>query len=139
MKIDYILLCETFVVNDDNVHHFKLLNYNFICKNRTIKAKCGVAIYIRDNIQYNLREDLSIFIEGGFESIFIESIKNGQTSIVGEIYRIHNTNVNLSIQRYETILHNMESSNSQVILGTDQTFDYLKMYSYKPTTDLLHI
>ena len=33
-------------------------------KNRKIKAKGGVAIYIRDNIQYNLREDLSIFIEG---------------------------------------------------------------------------
>ena len=78
MKIDYILLCETCVVNDDNVHLFKLLNYNIICKNRKIKAKGGVAIYIRDNIQYNLREDLSIFIEGGFESIFIESIKNGQ-------------------------------------------------------------
>ena len=82
MEIDYILLCETFV-NDDNAHLFKLPNYNFIYKNRKIKAKGGVAIYIRDNIQYNLREDLSIFIEGEFESIFIESINNGQTSIVG--------------------------------------------------------
>ena len=35
-------------------------------------------MYIRDNIQYNLREDLSIFIEGEFESILIESINNGQ-------------------------------------------------------------
>ena len=119
VEIDYILLCETFV-NDDNAHLFKLPNYNFIYKNRKIKSKGGVAIYIRDNIQYNLREDLSIFIEGEFESIFIESINNGQTSIVGEIYRIPNTSVNLSIQRYEAILQKMESSNSQVIIGTDQ-------------------
>ena len=95
-----------------------MTNYKFIYKN--IKIKGGVAIYIRDNIQYDLREDLSIFIEGEFESIFIESINNGQTSIVGEIYRIPNTSVNLSIQRYEAILQKVESSNSQVIIGTDQ-------------------
>jgi len=131
VEIDYILSSETFV-NDDNAHLFKLPNYNFIYKNRKIKSKGGVAIFIRDNIQYNLREDLSIFIEGELESIFIESINNGQTSVVGEIYRIPNTSVNLSIQRYEAILHKMESSNSQVIIGTDQNFDYLKINSYKP-------
>ena len=136
VEIDYILLCETFV-NDDNAHLFKLPNYNFIYKNGKIKSKGGVAIYIRDNIQYNLRED--IFIEGEFESIFIESINNCQTSIVGEIYRIPNTSVNLSIQRYETILHKMESSNSQVIIGTDKNFDYLKINSYKPSTDVMHL
>ena len=52
---------------------------------------------------------LSIFIEGEFESIFIESINNnGHSSIVGEIYRIPNTNINLSTQRYEAILHKTE-------------------------------
>ena len=49
-EIDYILLCETFV-NDDNAHLFKLPNYNFIYKNRKAKYKCGVAIYIVENIQ----------------------------------------------------------------------------------------
>ena len=58
-------------VNYDNAHLFKLPSYNCIYKNRKIKAKGGVAIYIRDNIQYNLPEDRSIFIEGEFESIFI--------------------------------------------------------------------
>ena len=105
--------------------------------NRKIKAIGGVAIYIRDNIQYNLREDLSIFIEGEFESMFIESINNDQTSIVSEIYRIPNTNVNVSIQRYEAMLHKTENSNSQFIIGTDQNFDYLKINSYKLSTDFL--
>ena len=58
VEIDYILLCET-LVNDDNAHLFKLPNYNFMyTKNRKIKG--GVSIYIRDTIQYNLREYLSI-------------------------------------------------------------------------------
>ena len=39
-------------------------------------------MYIRDNIQFNLREDLSISIEEEFESIFVETVINGQTSIV---------------------------------------------------------
>ena len=51
-------------------------------------------MYIRDNIQFNLHEDLSIFV-GEFESIFVKSIINSQTSIGGEIYRIPNTNVTL--------------------------------------------
>ena len=45
----------------------------------------------------------------------------------------------MSIQRYEAILHKTESSNSQVIIGTDQNFDYLKINSYKPSTALLHL
>ena len=45
----------------------------------------------------------------------------------------------MSIQRYEAILHKTESSNSQVIIGTDKNFDYLKINSYKPSTDLLHL
>ena len=65
VEIYYILLCET-LVNDDNARLFKLPNYNFIYKKKKIKAKGCVAIYIRDNIQYNLREDLIIFIEGEF-------------------------------------------------------------------------
>ena len=50
-------------------------------------------MYVRDNIKFNHYEDLSIFVEGEFESIFIETCVNGHTSIVGEIYRIPNSNV----------------------------------------------
>ena len=99
VEIDYILLCETFL-NDDSAHLFELPNYNLVYKNRTTKSKGGVAICIRDNIQYILREDHSNFVEGEFESIFIESSRNGLTTVVGEIYRTPNSNVTLST-RYE--------------------------------------
>ena len=33
-------------------------------------------MYVHDNIQYNLREDPDIFVEGEFESIFMESSSN---------------------------------------------------------------
>ena len=96
VEIYFNFLGETFI-NDNNANLFRLPNYNFGFKNRKITSTDGVAMYIRDNIQFNLCEDLSIFV-GEFESIFVESIINGQTSIVGEIYRIPNTNVTLSMQ-----------------------------------------
>ena len=74
VEIDYILLCETFL-NDDCAHLFELPNYNLVYKNRTTKCKGGVAIYIRDNIQYILREDLSNFVEGEFESILLNPVE----------------------------------------------------------------
>ena len=96
-------------------------------------------MYVRDNKQYDLREVLSTFVEGEFEFIFIEFSYNGQTSIVGEIYRIPNSNVTASMQQYESILNNIQCPNNHVIIVTDQNVDYLKIDSYKPSSDLLDI
>ena len=37
------------------------------------------------------------------------------------------------------MLHKTDSSNSQVIIGTDHNFNYLKINSYKPSTDLIYL
>ena len=58
VDIDYILLCETFL-NDDNAYLCKLPNYNMIYKSRKAKSKGGVDIYVREDIQYTIRDDLS--------------------------------------------------------------------------------
>ena len=80
IDIDYILLCETYL-DDDNAYLYKLSKCNMIYKNRK-KYKGGVAIYVHENIQYNIRDDLCIFIQ---------SNDKGSTIIVGDIYRIPNT------------------------------------------------
>lgn len=67
VDIYYILQCEPFR-NDDNPHLFKLLSYNLIYKKGKLN-KDGVAIHVRDNIQCNLREELSVIVEGVLESI----------------------------------------------------------------------
>jgi len=70
-------------------HLFDLPYYNFIYKNSTCKSKDGPrSMYVRDNIQYNYREDLAIFVEGKIYFIFIETCINGHNSIAGEIYLI---------------------------------------------------
>jgi len=76
-------------------------------------------MFVRDNIKFNHSENLCIFVEGEFESIFIESWINGHTSSVGEIYRIPNSTVSSYIQIYEIILNMIQRKKHQVMIGTD--------------------
>ena len=48
----------------------------------------GVGLYINDDLQFEKKTDISIFIEHVFESIFVE-IRTGakETLIIGIIYR----------------------------------------------------
>ena len=108
VDIDYILLCETFL-NDNNAYLYKLPNYNMIYKNKKAKSKSDVAIYVREDIQYNIRDDLGIFVEGEFESIFIQSNDKGSASIVGEIYCLRNTEVSSSLKYYESVLNKIRN------------------------------
>lgn len=138
VKMDVILLCETFI-NDYNAALFNLPGYNLIYKNRKHMVKGGVAIYIRDTIQFKIRDDLSLFKEGEFESVFIETCDKHHPAIIGEIYRIPNTNAQLSLERFTTTLNKLEKVNKQVIIGTDQNFDYLKIHSDTVTSDLFDV
>jgi hypothetical protein len=132
-KPDFILLCETFLtIRNDNMFH--LDGYNFECHNRTRPR--GVGIYIKSNIHYSMRTDLGLNIEGEFESFFIEAKSKNHRFIVGEIYRVPGTNTNTSIERYDHILEQLESEKCDVYLGTDQNFDYAKINTSKPTSEL---
>jgi len=104
--IDFILICETFLT-DLNCSMYYLPEYQFICNNRKRGRGGGVAMYITDEYQYKIREDLTINHDIEFETIFAE-IRNGKdTLVIGEIYRVPNTSEQLSIQRYETILQKL--------------------------------
>ena len=50
-QIDFILLCETFL-NDENADMYQIPGYSFIQKNRKIKSKEGVGIYISNQYTY---------------------------------------------------------------------------------------
>ncbi len=137
IHIDFIMLCETFL-NNDITHFYNLPGYNLVSLNRVKLSRGGVALYISTDFNYKLRTDLGINVEGQFESIFIEakSKKYNETVIVGEVYRIPNTNINESLSRYATIIDRL-SKYSNVYIGTDQNIDYLKINSHKGTEDLL--
>ena len=81
---------------------------------------------VSDKYNYIIRDDISLFVEHSFESVFVEIlINNAVNIIVGEIYIVPNSNRQLSIQYYEDIISKLQYEYKEVIIGTDQNCDYL--------------
>ena len=112
-----ILLCETFV-NDNNSARFPIPGYNCICKNRQNATRGGIAIYIREETSHTVRDDLAVHIESELESLC----------------RVPNTNEQLSIELYETLISKVNCLKIDTLLATDQNFDLLKIDKHKNTS-----
>jgi len=134
-KPDFVLLCETFLTKN-NAHLFKVDGYSFVFRNRANSPKGGVAIFINNSITYTNRPDLGINVDREFESIFIEVKTSTSKLIVGEIYRIPNTNEKISIERYTSVLNQLDAEKCDALFGTDQNFDYAKINSQQNISDL---
>jgi exonuclease III len=136
IHLDFILLCETFL-NDNIANQFNIKGYNLVYKNRTKSTRGGVAIYANTKYNFAVRDDLALNTPCVFESVFIEIQSNKCNVIVGEIYRVPNTNELKSIKMYETISKQLQNYNHNIIIGTDQYFDYIKIDQHKNSEDLL--
>ena len=64
-------------------------------------------MYINDKHTFQLRDDLAINVANIFESIFIEVYSKHLKTVVGEIYRVPNTNETSSINMYDSILNQL--------------------------------
>ncbi len=140
ITIHFILLCETFL-NDVNCNMYQIPGYSFMHNSRKSLSKGGVAMYILDTLSFVERPDLSTFIEGQFECIFteIKGRSGNKSIIVGEIYRPPNTNEKEAISRYDQIMSSICKTNNDVIIGTDQNFDFMKINQNTNVSDLLDV
>ena len=134
MQFSYVKL----FLNNDNNHLFHINGYQLVQKCRQNKGKGGVALYIKDTYSFKIRDDLSMFLEGEFESIFIETSNNSKCHvIIGEIYRTPHSNPKLSVDRYNSLLSKLDRVNTDVVIGTDQNLDLLKIDTNECTGELL--
>ena len=117
IQFDAILLCETFL-SDKNHDLFNIPGYTFISRHRKHYRQGGVGIYIKNNINFVIRDDLSIFIEKCFETLFIEVTSSKGNIIIGEVYRVPNSSCPDSITNYELLTNKLQK-------GTDQ-LEYLR-------------
>ena len=70
VNIDFILICETYLI-ERNHDLYHLPGYNFISRHRK-QTKCGgVGMYISDKYNYIIRDNISLFEEHSFESVFV--------------------------------------------------------------------
>ncbi len=86
-SFDVIGISEIFRTSCDM--RLKLPGYHeLISRCRDDGPRGGVGFFIRDNINFKIRDDLSVFTPHIFESVFIEIMnKSGKNTIVGVVYR----------------------------------------------------
>ena len=74
-----------------NAMHFHIPGYTILSVPRSNDNKCkggGVALYVHDDIKFDVRNDLCLFGNNSFECVFIETCTpSRQKYIVGCIYR----------------------------------------------------
>ena len=63
----------------------------------------GVSFFIKNNIEFKYREDLSISTSGA-ECIFIEITHNNKKYLIGGVYRVPNTDVKTFCQTINNII-----------------------------------
>jgi len=120
------ILCETFLI-DINYVFYTIPGYKLVCRIRQTGSRGGVAMYIRDDLNYIIHDDNSVNIDGKFESIFVKAHSKTVNCIFGEIYRVPNTSEIVSISYYETILYKLQHIQKDIVLETNQNFDYLNI------------
>lgn len=97
--VHFVMLCETFL-NDLNSSLYNIEGYNLVYENRKQGRGGGLAIYVLDTLTFQKRDDLMINIDREFESLVLEITDSRFKFIVGEIYRVPNSNVKDSLDRF---------------------------------------
>ena len=115
--------------------------HTIIGRNRDDGPRGGVGLFIKDNINFIIREDISVFIPHVIETIFIEIINDSKKNkIVGVIYR-PNTEPLADLDIYTSNLYDiMDTVNQEnklcVIMG-DMNVDLLKYEVHSKTNEYL--
>ena len=136
-EFDLIGLSEIFTV-PDNVS-LKLQGYHPLeIKTRPDGGKGGVGLYIKENLQYLPRDDLTVFIPHVIETYFVEIyMKSNKNIIVGIVYRPNTeplADIDLFINSITDIIQNLNSSHKQFVIMGDFNINLLNYNTNRNTT-----
>ena len=105
-----------------NTPMFNDYKYNHVYQTRTFddfeskERGGGLSLFIRDNILYKLRDDLSV-LTSYLELLFVEINLNNKIYLIGVTYRIPNTNINLFTDEINSILEKIRNKYEVVLMG----------------------
>jgi len=123
---DFIAISET-KLKSKRCTNIQILNYNFVHVDSLTNAG-GVGLYVNKKLQYTVRQDLELPIDG-CESLFIEVKSNNVSSkkcVVGMIYRHPSPNSQAFQLAFTNLLEIMHSEKSNYIIGGDINLKFLK-------------
>ena len=121
--VDFLLVSETFICESTPKTFYKIPGYKFFHKDRTMQARGGVGIYVKDTLpckEIKLCKDL---IQP--EMIFIEITCNTTKVAVGVIYKTPLVSYTQYSQITEVLAPIMTQYQHHIIMG-DFNIDYLK-------------
>ena len=127
-------------LNQSNSSLYNLNGYNGTHACRNSKKGGGVSIFVKENLDFLERSDLSTFNDI-YESIFIEITNNqsltGKNTIIGVIYRPPGTDVSAFTLSLDDIISKVASENKELFLMGDFNINLLNHDRHTQTSEFL--
>jgi hypothetical protein len=104
--------------------------HNILKRTRPDCKRGGIGLFVRNDLQFKIREDLSVFIPHIFESLFIEIFTNDKSNtnqIVGVIYRPNTqprADMDIFTQTLYSIMDLINDEKSSVLLWVISILTY---------------
>ncbi len=137
-KFDFIGLTEIFKIHEHT--NYTIEGYHPIlykCRPESEISRGGVALYINENLNYSIRDDLSVFIPHVYESIFVEiQMCMNKSFIVGVVYRPPtppHANLDLFSQSFINIVNTINDEHKKLLVAGDFNIDMLKFQNHPKT------
>ena len=129
-------------LTDSNKSFCSIVGYNHEYLYRQDKIGGGVSLFIKDNVKYFVRSDLSI-LNKHIEVIFVEIDKNQYQSskniVVGTLYRPPNTDIEIFNAHLNNILEILKSENKSVYIMGDYNINLLNVDSHNLSSEFLNL
>ena len=138
IKLTVLGVTETWL-SDSNQELYNISGYNFVTQSRVNKPGGGVGMYINENLNYLVRNDLSNNLPH-IESLFVEiCYTNASNILVGCIYRPPNTDVALFNDVIQSVLSKSTKFRTAFLMG-DFNLDLLNIENntHTPTANFLN-
>lgn len=123
---------------------FSLEGYHdLIFKERETQRGGGVGIFLKNNFEYEIIEEISIFDEGIFESLFLKVyIDKNRYKIIGNIYKPPNSSIENFNDKLTSILdiirtNNLYRNSEEIIFAGDFNVNILRYLDHNLTNQFL--
>ena len=116
---------------------YNIDGYSLISKCRPSKAGGGVALYLKNNLNYKLRSDFTCS-ESNYEMICVEITKKPKPIVVACVYRPPNSDISCFNEKIQSVLEILESEKKDIYILGDFNINLLNYGIHNKTNEFLN-
>lgn len=137
-QFSIIAVSETWLSNETE-DIFPLDNYTTVFKSRHSNRGGGVGFYIRNDINFKIREDISIFEDNLYETLFVEIDQDLQKNIIiGVLYRPPGNDIKIFQEKIDLQLSKLSRENKICYIAGDFNLNLLNCESHQHTSNFFN-